>query len=109
MPSERLTERERDRRAAIRRHQRPRMEVTRDDDGGITVNDPHSGVVLSVVSSHPDINGPVGLHVEAYVFESGDKRVHKEDIPAEALRNPRTTVSVFYALPMTDEEKAAAE
>lgn len=51
---------------------RPPIKVTRDDDGGLTLHDPLSGIVLSVIATHPAANGPKGLYVEAYSYQPGD-------------------------------------
>jgi hypothetical protein len=55
-----------------RTNKRPAITVTRDDDGGLTLHDPQSGLVLSVIATHPDANGPRGLFVECYRYKGGD-------------------------------------
>ena len=50
---------------------RKAITVTRDDDGGLTLHDPASGLVLSVIATHPDANGPRGLFVECYAYAGG--------------------------------------
>ena len=47
------------------------LTVTRDSDGGITVHDKASGIVLSVVGTHPLASGPRGLFIEAYAYRGG--------------------------------------
>lgn len=46
--------------------------VTRDTDGGITVHDRASGVVLSIIATYPTANGPHGVTVEVYSYHGGD-------------------------------------
>lgn len=79
--------------------------VTHDDDGGITVRDPQSNIVLSVISSHPAANGPRTVIVEAYHYESGVYEVFTDD---SRVRN--RPVLTFYAVEqskMIEAQKAA--
>ena len=46
--------------------------VTYDDDGGCTVKDIRSGLVVSIIGTHPDANGPIGIYVEVYDYHSRD-------------------------------------
>jgi len=52
-------------------HKRPALAVTRDSDGGLTIHDPQSGLVVSLIATHPDANGPRGLTVEVYAYRGG--------------------------------------
>ena len=53
---------------------RHRMVITQDSDGGITVNDhKDSGLVVSIISSHPAANGPRTLLIEVYPYEGNRK------------------------------------
>ena len=48
---------------------RPKIVVTHDDDGGVTVRCPLSGVVISVIETHPDVIGTKAAIVEVYPYE----------------------------------------
>ena len=76
------------------------LEVVLDNDGGVTLRDRISGVVLSIIGTHPDANGPKGLIVEANAWES-DKEIAVEDTPPDLLRNPRNPVRTYYTDPET--------
>lgn len=89
---------QREAKRAIARGERPRIDVTRDDDGGITAYDPFSGVVLSVISTHPLASGPRGLIVEAYAYQSGQK-MEAQDWPRKTLVNDRCLVRTYYVKP----------
>ena len=51
---------------------RPVITVTRDDDGGLTIHDPDTDLVVSLITTHPDANGPRGLHIEVYAYRGGE-------------------------------------
>lgn len=55
-----------------RKDKRPRLGVTRDDDGGLTIHDPQSDLVVSIIATNPLANGPRGLFVEVYAYRGGD-------------------------------------
>lgn len=50
---------------------RPVLSVRHEDDGGLTIQDHHSGIVVSIIGSHPLASGPRSLVLEAYAFEMG--------------------------------------
>jgi hypothetical protein len=50
---------------------RPRLIVRHDEDGGITIEDIASGVVISIIGTHPLAHGPRSLVIEAYAREDG--------------------------------------
>ena len=74
--------------AALRR---PRIKY--DEDGGITVHDVQSDVVLSIIGTHPDSNEPKGLIVEAYAYSIGKTVVHR------LLNGGRRPTFVLYTEP----------
>lgn len=80
-----------------RKHERtrPPLSVTRDSDGGLTIHDPASGIVLSVISSHPYASGPKSLTVEAYAYRGGD--ILASDITPPPLGEPWTAVPLRIA------------
>jgi len=43
-----------------------RLSVTKDTDGGVNVRDETTGLIVSVIGTHPDSNGPQGVVVEVY-------------------------------------------
>lgn len=51
---------------------RPALIVTRDDDGGLTIRDPQSDLVLSIIATHPDASGPRGVTLEVYDYRGRD-------------------------------------
>lgn len=55
----------------IRGGPRPTLIVTHAEDGGVTIEDVASGIVLSVIGTHPLANGPRSLVLEAYAREDG--------------------------------------
>lgn len=76
------------------------LQVTQDDDGGVTVRDHRSGVVVSLISSGPDERPNIAL--EPYPYESG-KVVTIDTIQPSRGRHP------FYILtvaPAPDEAPA---
>ena len=77
---------------------RPELLISHDSDNGVTLRDPLSGVVLSIISTHPLANGPKGLIVEAYSIESGRQMLAQKHEPRLAP-NPAHPVVTFYALP----------
>ena len=52
--------------------ERPPLKVTPDSDGGITVRDPQSDLVLSIIATHPSANAPKGVYVEVYDYYGKD-------------------------------------
>lgn len=71
--------------------ERVHPQVTRDSDGGLTVHDKRSGVIVSILPSHPGSNSPASLTLEVYAYTTG-KVAQVETIPTQHLRNPRNTV-----------------
>jgi hypothetical protein len=57
---------------AVATKKRAALEVRRDSDGGLTIRDPQSDLMLSVMPTNPDANGPRGLYVEVYAYQGGD-------------------------------------
>ena len=55
------------------------LTVSHDSDGGITVKDSRTGVVVSIISKGPD-DAPL-LYVEPYAFRAR-LEVHVEEVPA---------------------------
>lgn len=45
--------------------------VSHGEDGGVTIQDQASGIILSVIGSHPLASGPRSLILEAYAYETG--------------------------------------
>lgn len=78
--------------------ERPRLLVTHDEDGGITIQCPQSGVVLSVIETHPSASGPKGTFVEAYAYES------KHTISAQDASRPDAphSVTAYYVHPESE-------
>ena len=74
--------------------ERPKLTVTHDDDGGITVKCPQSGMVFSIIETHPSALGPKGAFVEAYAYEMKHE-VLVQNVPTN--RNHPTTA--YYAVP----------
>ena len=87
-----------------RASQRPALTVTRDNDGGLTVHDSQSGIVLSVIGTNPAANGPKGLFVEAYAYAGGPVTVQAASVASAAiiatpaLAIPHPTIA-FYSTP----------
>lgn len=77
---------------------RPRLVVTHDDDGGITVNDKaYTGLMVSIIGSHPDANGPKALHVEVYPY-TGEQDVVVNSVPGRS-QHPKHPHLAFVAVP----------
>lgn len=81
---------------------RKRLNVEHDSDGGLTIHDPHSDLVVSIISTHPAASGPHGLTVEVYDYRSGDvmwtdvtRREPGDDSPV-ALTIKRHPTMAFY-------------
>lgn len=51
---------------------RKHPEVTKDDDGGLTIHDVGTGLVVSIISTHPAASGPHGLTIEVYDYKGRD-------------------------------------
>lgn len=68
------------------RHVRVHPKVTYDDDGGLTIHDVQSNLVVSIIGTHPDASGPRGLHIEVYDYNG--REVLMED--AVQMRDGRT-------------------
>jgi hypothetical protein len=75
---------------------RPSIHVTRDEDGGLTLSDPASGVVLSVISTNPAASGPIGLYVEAYAYRGGPIAWQEATTRTGIARHP---TFAFYVMP----------
>lgn len=83
------------------------LTVTHDDDGGLTIHDQASGLVVSVIATHPLVNGPKGLVIEVYDYHGQDvlmedavqmrrgRRDDEEDAPVRLVVAHHPTVS-FY-------------
>lgn len=85
-------------------HKRPALEITRDPDGGITVHDPGSDLVVSIIATSPAANGPHGLHVEVYAYRGGavlwsdvSRREVDDATPIRVGINRHPTFSFFGA------------
>jgi hypothetical protein len=48
------------------------VSVTHDSDGGCTVTDVRSGLRVSIIGTHPDANGPIGVTIEVYDYNGRD-------------------------------------
>jgi len=57
-----------------RQRERRAPTVTHDGDGGVTIHDIDTGIVVSIISSSPYANGPRSLIIEPYAWAS-DKQV----------------------------------
>lgn len=87
------------------RTERTPLVVTHEEDGGLTIHDEASGVVLSVIATHPSASGPKGLFVEAYAYASAKSIVTQD---ASNPRNPRVPVTAYYtAVTMLPHEHGA--
>lgn len=82
---------------------RVRLNVTQDEDGGVTVGDPQSGLVLSIIPSHPASNGPRTLLVEAYTW-GAEQAVEAHVTPVDLLRIKSNRVVSFTSRPRQEDE-----
>jgi hypothetical protein len=57
--------------------------VTYDDDGGCTVRDTRSGLLVSIIGTHPDASGPIGIHVEVYDYNGREVLMQDASIPKD--------------------------
>jgi len=83
-------------------HTRPSISVTRDADGGLTLHDPQSDLVVSLIATHPDANGPHGLYVEVYAYAGGPVPFQAATVETDAAVNraadyPAHPTFAFYA------------
>lgn len=83
---------------------RPVLSVRHEDDGGLTIQDHHSGIVVSIIGSHPLASGPRSLVLEAYAYETG-RRVMAAPIGA----NDHPFSLEHKVLVLTSEPDEAAE
>lgn len=87
---------------ARKAHTRPLISVTRDADGGLTLHDPQSDLVVSIIATHPDIHGPRGLFVEVYAYNGGpvpwqDASRRERDDDGITRPDSRHPTIAFYA------------
>ena len=76
--------------------------ISRDDDGGLTLHDPQSDLVVSVIATHPDANGPRGLFVEVYAYRGGEvpwQDATRRQVEDDGITrpDPRHPTIAFYA------------
>jgi hypothetical protein len=69
--------------------------VTHDKDGGVTIHEFGSDIVISIIGKPREANGPRTVTIEAYAYPMG-KRVGYEAIPPDNLRNPKNPTLVFW-------------
>lgn len=74
-------------------YNRPPLTVEHDSDGGLTIHDPQSNLVVSLVSTHPAASGPRGLYVEVYAYNGGPVPWQDASRPGD---NRHPTIA-FYA------------
>lgn len=60
---------------------RPALTVDHDSDGGLTIHDPQSDLVVSIITTHPNASGPRGLYVEVYDYRG--RNVIGQDVPGD--------------------------
>jgi len=54
-----------------------RLNVAKDTDGGVTIRDEATGVVVSVIGTNLDANGPRGVVIEVWDYRGG--RIERYD------------------------------
>lgn len=92
---------------------RKRLVVTQDEDYGITVIDPQSGLRLSIIATHPSAAKPYGVFVEVYPGEPGHEIVvlpasvdTAKVITVDTKQSLRHPTLAFYGHKLAEADKA---
>lgn len=72
---------------AIRGKKVRAVSVTYDSDGGCTVKDIRSGLCVSIIGTHPDASGPIGIHVEVYDYDGRQVLMEDASLPYDTDGN----------------------